>query len=211
MINYMKSLQIFSATIFLCSCSDKTDGTDYADQFMTPAVDFNYISVNDGRIRTSHEIRYEVEVTGGFDVTEPKNRVDQFNGTPYKISLAAFIGNNSALMIHAETVADLSGASDYSNLPQVNWPDKTFRSSGHVCLEIPADEVEGEHDMQWLRNNGFEPTGTIVFVQYFTTTVDKNAEIVISMMQHVSSCDDEPGSLKVIKDLQAKTTVTKIE
>ena len=213
MISYVnaKSLQIFAVALFLSSCSDKTDDTDYVDHVVTPIVDFNYISVSDGRIRTLHEIRYEVEVTDGFDVTEPKNRVDQFSGTPYKISLAAFIGNDSALMIHAETVADLSGASDYSNLPQAEWPDETFRSSGHVCLEIPADEVEGEHDLQWLHNNGFEPTGTILFGQYFATTVDKNAEIVISIMQHVSSCDDESTNLEIIRDIQAKTTVTKIE
>ncbi len=91
-----------------------------------------------------------------------------------------------------------------------DWPT-AVPSSGHVCLEIPADEVEGEHDLQWLHNNGFEPTGTILFGQYFATTVDKNAEIVISMMQHVSSCDDESTNLKVIRDIQAKTTVTKIE
>ena len=204
-----KLLQIFVAALFLSSCSDKTDDADYDD--VTPTVDFNYISVSDGRIRTSHDIRYEVEVTDGFDVTEPKNRVDHFDGTPYKISLAAFIGDNSALMIHAETVADLSGASDYSNLPQAQWPDETFRSSGHVCLEIPADEIEGEHDLKWLQNNGFEPTGTTLFGQYFATTADKNAEIVISIMQHVSSCDDESANIEVIRDIQSRTTVTKIE
>jgi hypothetical protein len=44
--------------------------------------------------------------------------VDIMNNKRSQKSLAAFIGNDSALMIHAETVADLSGASDYSNLLQ---------------------------------------------------------------------------------------------
>ena len=125
-----KLLQIFAVAFFLSSCSDKTGDTDYTDPVVTPTVDFNYISVSDGRIRTLHDIRYE---------------------------------------------------------------------------------VEGEHDLQWLHNNGFEPTGTILFGQYFATTVDKNAEIVISIMQHVPSCDDESTNIEVIRDIQARTTVTKIE
>ena len=206
-----KLLLIFALAIFLGACSEKTDDLDYADRVEAPTVDFNYISAGDGRIRTLHDIKYEVEVNGGFDVTKSKNRVDQFNGTPYKISLAAFIADDTALMIHAETVADLSGASDYSNLPQAEWPNETFRSSGHACLELPAEEVEGEHDLQWLRNNGFEPTGTILFGQYFATTEDKNAEIVISIMQHVSACDDESANSEIIRKIQATTSVIKIE
>ncbi len=206
-----KLLQILAVALFLSACSDKADDTDYADHVVAPAVDFNYISVSNGRIRTLHEIGYEVDLTDGFHVTKPKNRVDQFDGTPYKISLAAFIGKNSAVMIHAETVADLSGASDYSDLPQAEWPDRTFRSSGHACLEIPADEVEGEHDLLWLQSHGFEPTGTLLFGQYFATTADNNAEIVISILAHVSSCDDESANLEFIRDIQAKTTVTKIK
>ena len=206
-----KSLLIFAIALFLGACSENTHDTDFADPVAGSTVDFDYISVRDGRIRTLHEIMYEVEVSGDFAITKSTSRVDQFNGTPYKISLAAFIGNDSALMIHAEKVADLSGASDYSNLPQAEWPDETFRSSGHVCLEIPTAEVEGEHDLQWLQNNGFEPAGTILFAQYFATTADRNTEIVISILQHVPACDDEIANLEIIRDFQARTSVTKIE
>ena len=171
-----KLLLIFALAIFLGACSEKTDDLDYADRVEAPTVDFNYISAGDGRIRTLHNIKYEVEVNGGFDVTKSKNRVDQFNGTPYKISLAAFIADDTALMIHAETVADLSGASDYSNLPQAEWPNETFRSSGHACWRSrPKRSKESTicNGCATMASSRREP---FCLGQYFATTEDKNAE-----------------------------------
>ncbi len=199
------------AVFCLAACSElpneSADGKDYA----VPGPDFTYISVSNGRIRTLHQLEYEIAVAGDFSITEPKSRVDVFGHTPYRISLAAFIGDDRALMIHAEEVADLSGASDYSHLSMAEWPDKTFRSSDPSCLHIPPEEVEGEHDLQWLRQNGFEPSGNILYAQYFATTADMNTEIVITMLQHVGSCDDESDNLMTIDEFQARTSVTRIE
>lgn len=169
-----------------------------------PSVDFNYISVTDNRIQTLHDIQIEVSATEGFRATKPKNRVDEFDGTPYNISLAALIGEDSVLMIHAETVADFSGASDYSNLPQAAWPDSTFRSRGPSCMEVPAEAIKGEHDLEWLQENGFEPIGTIVLEQFFASTEDHNTEIVLSILVHVESCGEESESAAVVADLQAR-------
>ncbi|MGI9200409.1 MAG: hypothetical protein ACR2QL_05080 [Woeseiaceae bacterium] len=172
------------------------------------AVDFSYISVSENRIQTLHDIQIEVSAGDNFRATEPKNRVDEFDGTPYNISLAALINDSSALMIHAETVADLSGASDYSNLAQADWPDDTFRSSGPVCMDVPAEAIEGEHDLEWLRDNGFEPIGTMVFAQYFAATNDKNAEIVLSILVHIESCGEASDSESLIADFQSRISVT---
>ena len=160
-----KWLLTILAVLILSSCSKNSVENENSGHVATPTVDFNYISARDGRLRTLHDIKYEVAVTDDFELTESNSRVEAFNGTPYNISLAAFIANDRVLMIHAETVADSSGASDYSNLPQAEWPNDRFRSSGHVCIELPADEVDGEHDLEWLRDNGFEPAGTLLFAQ----------------------------------------------
>jgi hypothetical protein len=119
--------------------------------------------------------------------------------------------NDNALMVHAEVVADSSGASDYSDLAIAGWPNETFRSSGPICLHIPPGEVEGEHDLQWLRQNGFEPSGNTLYAQYFATTADMNAEVVISILQHVGSCDDEANNPSAIGEFQAKASVSRIE
>ena len=195
----------------LAACSELPDHSADGKDFAVPGPDFNYISVSNGKVRTLHELKYEIAVAGELLITEPISRVDVFGDTPYRISLAAFIGDDRALMIHAEEVADSSGASNYSHLSVADWPDKTFRAREPSCLHIPPDEVEGEHDLQWLRQNGFEPSGNILYVQYFATTADMNTEIVISMLQHMGSCDDESDNLKAIDDFQARTSVTRIE
>ncbi len=182
-----------------------------ADEVAAPALDFNYISVSDDRIRSHHALKYEVSIAGDFRITRPKNRIDYFNNTPYRISLAAFITDDSALMIHAEEVADSSGASDYSHLEVTEWPNETFRSSGPNCLQIPAEEVEEEHDLSWLRQNGFEPSGSILYAQYFATTADMNTELVISILQRVASCDEAFANSEIISALQARTSVNEIK
>lgn len=136
--------------------------------------------------------------------------MDEFNETPFNISLAALIEDNRALMVHAETVADLSGASDYSNLPQADWPNDSFRSEGAICMDVPVEAIEGEHDLEWLRENGFEPTGAIVLAQYFATTADNNSEIVISVLVRVASCDDETDSAAIVEEIQSGITVQPI-
>ena len=200
-----------AAVFLLAACSDRPNKSADGNDLAVPGPDFNYISVSDGRVRTLHELKYEISIAGDFSITEPKNRIDVFGNTPYRISLAAFIGEDSALMIHAEEVADSSGASDYSHLSLADWPDGTFRSSDPSCLHILPEEVRSEHDLQWLRENGFEPSGNIVYAQYFATTADMNTEIVISMLQHVGSCDDAFDNLMVIDQFQARTSGTRIE
>jgi hypothetical protein len=56
---------------------------------------------------------------------------------------------------------------------------------------VPVAEIEGEHDLEWLRERGFEPSGTLAYAQYFATTRDFNDEIVITLLARVASC--EPG------------------
>lgn len=212
MISDMRGILVLVPVALIClaACSERSDEAIDATDITVPIPSFTYISVRDGRVRTLHELKYEITVLGDFLITEPKSRVDVFGSTPYRITVAAFIGDDRALMIHAEEVADSSGASDYSHLSIADWPDKTFRSSETSCLHIPPEEVEGEHDLEWLRQNGFEPSGSILHAQYFATTADMNTEIVISMLQHVRSCDDESENPMTFDEFQARTSVTRI-
>ena len=202
---------VSAMSVFLGACSDSHNQQAATDHVTPAAAEFAYISVDDNRIATLHELKFELVMDEAFRATQPLNRVDRFNDTPYQISIAAFIGEDSSLMIHAEKVADSSGASDYSHLPLTNWPDDSFRSGDPVCLEIPAEEVEGEHDLLWLRENGFEPSGSIVFAQYFATTADMNSEIVLSILQRVASCADSTAHSEIIAEFQAKVSVTRVE
>lgn len=204
-------LFMFVAASMMAACSQpRSDRTD-ADTSVASVIDFAYISVSDGRVHTLHDLKYVVSMNADFEVIPPTSRVARFNSTPYRISLAAFIDDDSSLMIHAEEVADSSGASDYSHLAPTDWPDATFRSSGPDCLEIPGEEVDEEHDLLWLRHNGFEPSGSFVYAQYYATTDDMNSELVISILQRVVSCAEASNHSEIIGEFQAKVSVTKVE
>jgi hypothetical protein len=155
----------------------------------------------EGGFRTTHGLSYTL-TSDHLAAIGPKHRADQFGENPYEISLAAFFSENGVVMIHAERVVNQSGASNYEDKQLSDWPDGSFRSDGFTCIEVPATEIEGEHDLEWLRDNGFEPSGTLAFAQYFATTADYNDEIVVTLLARLASCgpdQDLDGALAALK------------
>jgi len=141
----------------------------------------------------------------------PTHRSDRFGENPYEISLGALLSEDGVVMIHAERVVNQSGASNYEDKTVSDWPDDSFRSDGAVCFDVPASEIEGEHDLEWLRDNGFDPSGTLVFAQYFATTADFNDEIVISLLARVDSCEGGPDVVAAHAPLKEGVTISAVE
>ena len=164
----------------------------------------------DGGFRTTHGLSYTIS-SDRMVATKPKHRTDRFGDNPYEISLGALISEKGVVMIHAERVANQSGASDYKDKSPSDWPDHSFRSDGAICIDIPASEIEGEHDLEWLRDNGFEPSGTLAYAQYFATTPDFNEEIVITLLAPVSSCGPQNDPAVALARLKAGVVITPIE
>ena len=165
------------------------------------------LEIVDEALHSTHSLKYTFAATDGFHLTPVNNRNDVFNDTPFAISRAAFLSNDAAVMIHAETVSDQSNASNYDNLPQATWPSSDFRSQGSVCFELSTEDIEDEADPQWLISNGFSPVGTLMLSQAFLSSADYNDEIVISLMLKVSSCSDDTNAAK-FQHLQSAITVT---
>jgi hypothetical protein len=164
----------------------------------------------DGGFRTTHGLSYTIS-SDQMVATKPKHRTDQFGDNPYEISLGALMSEIGVVMIHAERVADQSGASNYEAKPPSDWPDQSFRSDGAVCIDVPASEIEGEHDLEWLQDNGFEPSGSLAYAQYFATTPDFNDEIVITLLAPVSSCGPHIDPATALARLKAGLVITLIE
>ena len=101
---------------------------------------------------------------------------------------AIFVGNVPGGYAFFRAPVALNLAPNYEDKPLSDWPDGSFRSDGATCVEVPAAEIEGEHDLEWLRDRGFEPSGTLAYAQYFATTRDFNHEIVITLLARVASC-----------------------
>ena len=94
-----------------------------------------HLEAIEGGFKTAHGLSYTI-TSNEMVAKGPKHRTDRFGGTPYEISLGALFSDNGAVMIHAERVADQSGASNYQNLARSDWPDDFFRHSGAICISV---------------------------------------------------------------------------
>ena len=164
----------------------------------------------DSGFRTAHGLSYTL-TSDQLLAAGPKHRTDQFGDNPYEISLAAFVSEKGVVMIHAERVVNQSGASNYEDKPRSDWPDGSFRSDGATCIEVPATEIDGEHDLEWLRDKGFEPSGTLAYAQYFATTGDFNDEIVITLLARVASCGPGLDLGKALAPLKEGVVIARID
>lgn len=155
---------------------------------------FAHLNATPRAIETTHGVRLTLDSPSGFRLAGPTHRTAEFDGHPYEVSLAAFLGSDEAVMVHAERVADRSGASNYQDLPAADWPGTGFRQRGY-CVAVTPDMVAAEHDLNWLRGHGWDPAGNVAAVQYLATTPDFNEEVVVSLLVRNVDCG-EPASVE---------------
>jgi hypothetical protein len=154
-----------------------------------------FLAVTDGnRIRTLHTLPLEMQAPADLPFFGPTHRSATFNAVPFDISLGAFLDNSRVIMVHAEQVADGSGAANYTRFPATDWPLSGFRDKPLFCFDLTADDVAVEHDLSWLRDHGFDPVGPIWLDQYFLSDDDFNNEVVISLIVRAEDCETEPAA-----------------
>ncbi|HNR76171.1 MAG TPA: hypothetical protein PKM48_03515 [Parvularculaceae bacterium] len=195
-------IAILFAAFALCACA-----TPYDPPAPVGEAGFAYIVASGTRIETTHRLRFAISAARPARVAGPIHRRDTFNGRPYEISLAAILFAQSAVVVHAERVADGSGASDYDALAVSDWPAPSFRRTPASCLTIPHEDVVGEHDLDWLNRNGFDPAGDIYYQQYFATTADHNDEIVVTLMARTAGCADGADADIALQSLREAVAV----
>lgn len=143
--------------------------------------------VRNGMLVTTHALKYRISGPPHWRLSQPETRTATFDGHPYAVTVAAFIGTRSFVMVHAERVLDHSGASNYENLTADTLDGVAARSQVQ-CAEVSADDVAGEHDLNYLTQAGFQLLPAVLLKQYFLTTADHNAEIVVSLGRRVKGC-----------------------
>jgi len=170
---------------------------------------FSFVEAVRGGLRTTHDIRLEIRRPPGFATARPASRSAVFNTRPYQVTLAGFLGRDRAILLHAERVADGSGASDYDALPPSDLPGFRVRTQ---CAAITAADVAEEHDLGWLAGHGWNPAGPALAIrQYFRTTPDHNQEVVISLVAKLDRCDDEKATAAALGDLRARLRVRDLD
>jgi hypothetical protein len=124
---------------------------------------FRYVIVDGNALKSSNGLPVTVRAPAAYRVLPPTSRHATFNSHPYEVSLAALVSKDSAVMLHAEKGSDSSGASNYDELPASPLPGFHFRVQ---CASIGADDVAGEHDLNWLAKRGWSPVGSIALEQH---------------------------------------------
>lgn len=151
---------------------------------------FVFLEFENNKLQATHEIPLAVRVAEGYQEAGPVNHTPTFNDHPFKVSLAAFVGDSSFIMVHAEKLADNSGTLDYSNLDSTKFKGLDFVMRNQ-CAELTDEIIDEEHDLSFLKNNNFELKPAVYLRQFLTTTEDRNSELVLSYGKRVKSCSDE--------------------
>ena len=173
----------------------------------TTAPEFEYLRLQDRALVVTHSLASQFEMPVDFTAHPVTHRTARFNEVPFEISLSAFVSVQETIMIHAEHVADGSGASNYDRFPTSDWPQTGYRSPGANCQTVPASVVAEEHDLAWLRERGFEPSGEIWLEQHFLSGNSYNDEIVVTLLVKGPACEDENGAATRLAALRARLSV----
>lgn len=171
---------------------------------------YDYLRRDGAELVSGHSLRYRFRAGSDLATHGATHRAARFNDVPFEISLGAFLSPDAAIMVHAEHVADLSGAANYTRFAVTDWPVAGFRGEGPRCHEIPASVVAEEHDLLWLRVRGFEPSGAIWMDQHFLSGNDFNDEIVISLLVRGNSCDASEQGRNTLQALRARLEVSSL-
>lgn len=169
---------------------------------------FDYLQRDGSDLVTGHSLPLRFSASGEFVVRGATHRRARFNDVPFEISLGAFITPEAVIMVHAEHVADLSGAANYTRFPVTDWPVAGFRGEGPKCHDIPASVVAEEHDLLWLRERGFEPSGAVWIDQHFLADESFNDEVVVSLLARGETCEDSDPARDTLLDLRTVLEVS---
>jgi hypothetical protein len=169
-------------------------------------TNFRHLEVVGNGIATLHSIALVVSSDGSLRTTPATHRRATFDEHPFEVSLAALVASDAAVMVHAEHVADSSGASNYDSLPLAGWPDSRFRLRSQ-CVSIDRETAAAEHDLAYLGRNGFDPAGNLALDQYFATSADHNQEVVISIVARVADCSDEAANRSTVSRIRDRIRV----
>lgn len=151
---------------------------------------FDYLKIAGHKVETTHRLKYMLKVARAYAFLGETNYQPTFDGKGFNVSLAAFAGKDSFVMIHAETHTDGSGGLDYSKLQPDTFSGIKFTSK-EECAELDQTDIDGEHDLRFLKDNGFNPFPAVYIKQYFTTSADGSSELVITYGKRIRSCKSE--------------------
>jgi hypothetical protein len=154
-----------------------------------PALDFVYLEFDRGGLRSIHDLPMFLASPQGFKAAGPVNHQPKFGDLQFNVSLAAFVGEDQFVLVHAEVLRDHSGRIDYGALPEVEVSGIKFRTRVQ-CAELTPEIVSDEHDLRFLADAGFSLLPATYLKQFLLISEDRNTEYILSIGQQVADCSN---------------------
>ena len=171
-------------------------GTSFGQQEI-----FNYLRIDNNKVRTTHSAKYEVIVDRSFKLlgsfSHQPTYAKQFN-----VSLAAFSDGVNLLMVHAEKHTDGSQGLDYSSLAPASLNGLKFTTRDQCASKDDDAELDSNPEIKFIRHTGYELRTPFFIRQFFATSKSGDAEIVISYGRKVGSCTELSEDFKLSIDLE---------
>lgn len=153
-------------------------------------IGFDYLEVKNSSVKTTHQAKYKIRIDKSFKLLGEFDHQPTYGDKQFNVSMAAFSAAENIIMIHAETHTDGSGGLDYSKLAPDALNGLKFTSREQCAAAEDEAELAANPQIKFLRDKGFSLTLPFYLKQYFTTSADGKAEVVISYGRHISSCDE---------------------
>lgn len=151
---------------------------------------FDHLEIVDNEVRTAHQAKYKIKIDSSLKLLGEFHHQPTYNNKKFNVSFAAFSDRKNIVMIHAETHADGSGGLDYSELPVFSLNDVRFTSREQCASAEDEAELNVNPQIQFVRKKGFDLSLPFYVMQFFVTSQDGKAEVVISYGTRIASCEN---------------------
>ncbi|MBX3265788.1 MAG: hypothetical protein KF831_03700 [Acidobacteria bacterium] len=171
---------------------------------------FDYLTVRGNSVKTTHQAKYEIKIDPAFKLLGELHHRPTYDKKQFNVSFAAFSDGKYLVMVHAETHTDGSGGLDYSNLTPGKLNGLTFTSREQCASAEDETELNGNPQIQFIRKTGFNFALPFYLKQYFTSSEDGKAEVVISYGTSLSSCENLSDGFKsqIERQIQERVSVS---
>ncbi len=145
-----------------------------------------FLKIEGNTVLAIHGLAFEIEIPKGFRAIAPTSYQARFHDHPFRVTVSALIKEDTIIAIHAERLEDQSGTLDYSYLEETTLSGFPFYThTKRVDLDVNA--VNSAADLRYFKENSFDFAPAIYLKQFFVTSIDGNAEYVLTIGKKIST------------------------
>lgn len=173
---------------------------------------FDYVKIEKNSVKTTHQARYEIKIEKSFNSLGEFHHQPVYGEKQFNVSVAAFSDGADLILVHAETHTDGTGGLDYSNLSLASLDGLNFTSREQCAGAEDEAEMNANPQIKFIRSKNYNLSFPFYLKQFFTTSKDGKAEVVISYGRKIESCENisEDFKSRISKEIKNKIKVRKV-